>query len=81
VGPERIAAAVSVYGVRLATDQADSPHRSADGIRAEVYVACAEHERYIPRQRADMYDKASAEHHWERLFALFTRTLQPGGRV
>jgi carboxymethylenebutenolidase len=30
---------------------------------------------FVFPQRAGMYDKAAAERHWERLHALFRRTL------
>jgi carboxymethylenebutenolidase len=105
--PERVAAAASIYGVRLVTDQADSPHLAAQKAKAELYFACAEHDTYAPLemvqaldaslktspakaevelypgvhhgfafpQRGAVYDKAAAERHWERLFALWRRTL------
>jgi carboxymethylenebutenolidase len=105
--PERIAAVASIYGARLITDQPDSAHLTLDRIRGEVYLACAEIDRWAPReqieqlgelleksgvthriewypgaehgfafpQRAGIYHKPSAERHWERLFALFARTL------
>lgn len=105
--PERVAAAASIYGVQLVTDQADSPHLAAQKARAELYFACAEHDSYAPLemvealdqvvksknlnaevelypgvhhgfafpQRGAVYDKAAAERHWERLFALWKRRL------
>jgi carboxymethylenebutenolidase len=39
--PDRIAAAASLHGARLATDQADSPHLLASKMRAGVYVGIA----------------------------------------
>ena len=39
--PERIAAAASYHGGRLANDDPDSPHRLAPRMRARVYVAGA----------------------------------------
>ena len=105
--PERIKAAASLHGVRLCTDDADSPHRTADRIQGEIYFGCAETDQLAPPsmiealdahlaaagidyriewypgaghgfvfpQREAMYHKASAERHWERLFALFQRRL------
>jgi carboxymethylenebutenolidase len=105
--PERVAAAASIYGVQLVTDQADSPHLAAQKARGELYFACAEHDTYAPLemvealdqtvkaknlnaevelypgvhhgfafpQRGAVYDKTSAERHWERLFALWKRRL------
>jgi carboxymethylenebutenolidase len=46
--PERFSAAASIYGVRLVTDAADSPHRVAAKARAELYFACAETDRWAP---------------------------------
>jgi carboxymethylenebutenolidase len=39
--PDRVAAAASYHGGRLATDAPDSPHRLAPRMRARVYVAGA----------------------------------------
>ena len=104
---ERVKCAASIYGVRLITDQPDSPHRGFGRIRGELYFACAEIDQYAPKEmvdaleaelvasgvrgrlerfpgahhgfafpsRAGMYDKPSAERHWERLFGLFRRNL------
>jgi carboxymethylenebutenolidase len=46
--PERFSAAASIYGVRLVTDAADSPHRVAAKARAELYFACAETDHWAP---------------------------------
>ena len=46
--PERVAAAASIYGVRLVTDEADSPHRVARKAKGELYFACAEHDHWAP---------------------------------
>jgi carboxymethylenebutenolidase len=105
--PERIAAVASIYGARLVTDQPDSAHRTLDRIRGEVYLACAEIDRWAPPEqieeirrilagtevrhriewypgaqhgfafpeRTGIYDRTSAERHWERLFQLFARNL------
>ena len=105
--PGRIAAAASIYGTRLVTDEPDSPHRLALKAKAELYLACAEHDEYAPLDmvtamrdamreggvnaeaeiypgvghgfafpKRGAYDKAAAERHWERLFALFDRALR-----
>ena len=48
------------------------------GVRAEVELyPKAEHGFAFPGRPA--YDKAAAERHWERLFALFARNLTPHG--
>jgi carboxymethylenebutenolidase len=104
--PERIRAAASIYGVRLITDQPDSPHVQAQRAKAEIYVAWAETDHYAPIEelapftealraggvKAEVelyrgvehgfafpgrpaYDRVAADRHWERLFALYRRTL------
>ena len=105
--PARIAAAASMYGVRLCTDAADSPHLNAHRITGELYVGCAETDVWAPREMIDAlavhlagidirsriewypgtqhgfafpsrpgaYNAPAAERHWERLFALYRRTL------
>jgi carboxymethylenebutenolidase len=50
---ERIAAAASMYGVRLCTDAEDSPHRSAHQIKGELYIGCAETDVWAPREMID----------------------------
>lgn len=44
----RIAAAASIYGVRLVTDTPDSPHLMARRAKAELYFGCAEHDEFAP---------------------------------
>jgi carboxymethylenebutenolidase len=104
--PDRVTAAASIYGVRLITDQPDSPHVVARKAKAELYFACAETDRWMPLDQIEplrraleeaganaevelypgtehgfafpqrpVFDKEAAERHWERLFALFKRTL------
>lgn len=105
--PQRVGAAASIYGVRLVTDEADSPHLVSGRCGGELYFACAEHDAYAPLEMVEaldqsikarklnaevelypgvhhgfafpqrpVYDKAAAERHWERLFALFQRNLR-----
>jgi carboxymethylenebutenolidase len=104
--PDRVAAAASIYGVRLMTDRPNSPHLTARQAKAEFYVAWAETDHYAPLEelkrfakafkegglkgevelykgvehgfafpQRPAYDKAAAERHWERLFALYARNL------
>ena len=106
--PNRIKCAASIYGVRLATDDPGSPHLLSEKVKGELYFACAETDKYAPKEmidrleahlksvpslrsrvewypgtehgfafplRAGIFNKQSAERHWERLFALFKRTL------
>ena len=46
--PERIAAAASIYGVRLLTEAPDGPHLLASRIKGEIYFACAETDHWAP---------------------------------
>ncbi|NJN51074.1 MAG: dienelactone hydrolase family protein [Gammaproteobacteria bacterium] len=55
--PDRIAAAASVYGVRLCTDAPDSPHRDAAKVKGELYFACAQTDEWAPKE---MIDKLAA---------------------
>lgn len=57
--PERIGAAASFHGGRLAAaDDPDSPYLLADHIRAEVYVAAAENDDSFPPDQFDRLEKA-----------------------
>jgi carboxymethylenebutenolidase len=51
--PERVAAAASIYGVRLITDQPDSPHVVAKKAKAELYFACAETDHWMPLDQVE----------------------------
>lgn len=44
---DRIAAAASLHGARLATDAPDSPHRLAPKMKGEVYVGVSEIDPYL----------------------------------
>ena len=46
--PDRVAAAASYHGGRLATDAPDSPHRLAPKMKARVYVAGAIEDQTFP---------------------------------
>lgn len=46
--PDRVKAAASIYGVKLVTDDADSPHVVARQARGELYFAVAETDVYAP---------------------------------
>ena len=50
--PDRVAAAASFHGGDLATDAATSPHLSAPAMRAEIYVAGADHDGSYPPDMA-----------------------------
>ena len=46
--PDDFAAVASYYGVGIITDKEDSPHLKADRIKAELYLAFAEQDVYVP---------------------------------
>ena len=46
--PHRMAAAGSLYGVGIVTDQEDSPHLLLDKVRGEFYYAFAETDHTVP---------------------------------
>lgn len=56
--PERVAAAISFHGGRLATDDATSPHGMAPKIRAELYVAVADQDGSCPPEMVERFKKA-----------------------
>jgi carboxymethylenebutenolidase len=56
--PDRVAAAASFHGGNLANDAEDSPHRQADRIRAEVYVAHADNDRSMPPEQQQRLEEA-----------------------
>jgi len=83
--PDRIAAAASIYGVRLYGDHKDSPppkemidqldhHLQQSGARYRIEWYPGTHHGFAFPQRP-AYDKHAGERHWERLFALFQRNL------
>jgi carboxymethylenebutenolidase len=57
--PERISAAASIYGVKLVTDQDDSPHLMLGRATAELYFACAEHDSWSPMEMVEALDQAA----------------------
>jgi carboxymethylenebutenolidase len=59
--PDRVAAAASIYGVRLLTDKPDSPHVVAAKAKAELYFACAETDRWMPLDQIEPLKKALKE--------------------
>ena len=51
--PDRVAAAASIYGTHLVTDQPDSPHVMARQTKAELYFACAETDVWAPLEMVE----------------------------
>ena len=99
-----VKATASIYGVRLVTDNPNSPHLVAKNSAAEFYFACAERDHWAPQEMVDQlkrelagangeveqypdtdhgfgfperraYHKLAAEQHWQRVLALYRRTL------
>ena len=58
--PNKVKAAASIHGVRLAVDAPDSPHRHLDRIPGEIYVGCAEHDDYAPPAMIEEFEAAQA---------------------
>jgi carboxymethylenebutenolidase len=58
---ERVKAAGSIHGVRLAVDADDSPHHKLPMIQAEIYVGCAEHDSYAPTEMIEEFEQAMVE--------------------
>jgi carboxymethylenebutenolidase len=56
--PERIAAAASYHGGRLATDAPDSPHRLAPKIKSRVYIAAAIEDQSFPDDMKERLEQA-----------------------
>jgi carboxymethylenebutenolidase len=56
--PGRIAAAASLHGSRLATDQSDSPHLLASKMRAVVYIGIAGIDTYFTPEEKQRLESA-----------------------
>jgi len=59
--PERVAAAASIHGASLATDEPDSAHLLAPRMRAKIYVAVAEFDPFIIPGETERIDAALRE--------------------
>lgn len=51
--PDRFSCGASIYGAGLVTKSSDSPHLMADRVRGEMYFACAEIDKYAPKEVID----------------------------
>jgi carboxymethylenebutenolidase len=58
--PDRVAAAASFHGGRLAIDDAASPHLLVPAINAEVYIAAADKDATYPPEMAQVFEAALA---------------------
>jgi len=59
--PEPVRCAASVYGVRLAVDEDDSPHHGFARTKGELYIAAAETDEYAPPEMIERAEAALAE--------------------
>jgi carboxymethylenebutenolidase len=59
--PGRVAAAASIYGVRLVTDAPDSPHLAVGRTKAELYFGCAEIDHWAPLEMVQALGEAMAD--------------------
>ena len=59
--PDRVAALAGFHGGGLVTDDADSPHRSAGDLRAELYLAHADNDQSMNPEHIATLDAALAE--------------------
>ena len=55
--PDRFKCGASIYGAALVTQSADSPHLMAGKVRAEMYFACAEIDKYAPKESIDQMQR------------------------
>jgi carboxymethylenebutenolidase len=54
--PDRFKCGASIYGANLMTKYPDSAHLWSDKIRGEMYFACAEIDKYAPKETIDAFD-------------------------
>ncbi len=59
--PDRIGAAASFHGGNLAADNADSPHKKANDIKAKVYVGTAGVDKSFPPEQSALLAQALRE--------------------
>ncbi len=55
-----VKATASIYGVRLVTDNPNSPHLVAKNSAAEFYFACAERDHWAPQETVDQLKRELA---------------------
>jgi carboxymethylenebutenolidase len=56
--PDRVAAVGAFHGGGLATEDAESPHRGAASLQAEVYLAHADHDPGMPPEQIERLNAA-----------------------
>ena len=69
--PDRIAAAASFHGGRLASDSPVSPHLQLSKIKGELYIAAADKDQSYPPEMAEQFEaamKAAGVKHTHELY-------------
>ena len=61
--PKRIKASASIHGVKLLTGKDDSPHLNASLIKAEMYFAMAEKDKWADPKMVDELDEHLKDWH------------------
>jgi carboxymethylenebutenolidase len=56
--PDRIACIASIHGANMVTEREDSPHKMTDRIKCESYFACAETDKWAPREIVEQLEAA-----------------------
>jgi carboxymethylenebutenolidase len=56
--PDRVVALAGFHGGRLVTDDPDSPHRSADKLRARVYFGHADNDQSMTPEQIEILERA-----------------------
>ena len=59
--PDHVRCAASIYGVRLAVDEEDSPHHAFKDTPGELYVAAAETDEYAPAEMIERVERTFTE--------------------
>ena len=54
----RLNCVASIYGANLVTDRDDSPHRHLGQVGCETYFACAEIDKYAPKEQIAVLESA-----------------------
>ncbi|NMO18916.1 dienelactone hydrolase family protein [Pyxidicoccus fallax] len=70
--PDRIAAAASSHGGRLATDAPDSPHRLVGRVKGELYFGHADHDNAMPAEAIQKLEAALKDAGVKHRSELFT---------
>jgi carboxymethylenebutenolidase len=72
--PDHFAASASLHGVKIVTDEADSPHLLADRIKGELYLGFASHDEHVPDHVIPDLQAALAEHGVAHVLDIFPDT-------